>query len=438
MTIYLPEDPALFRRAFNDTCDRILSCKQNQAFYALFAELAAYLREHSLLKEYIKELEIASEKEKQAFNCIALDALEDNWRRLWKYHRHRLKHRKQLVRIKRMITTPAEISYSPLYNRALFSMWEFRYYSPFCRSITEAGKIYRETLSLPFGCVLSDHFSTQKEQVTVIKKVARDKLSKKHKFRNLYTLIFRPGLQVTSPAKHSAEHLPSALFSSKIQEIEQKYLIPGRNNDEKRMNMRIIAETSPSFCWERICLLEKCHTGSGSSLPPFKASPGRWNMIRHNAWRSATQRCDVEALLGARMSLAQKLSPKNNSCIDSFLICEYQIHRNDYEHYLSSLKNHIHTQLFKIESAQHVASNHPDLVLPGTQKENFVIDHAPKYWKKHPSAKRDEVFQDYCSKCPSSKKLSRYRWEQIVRDRKLDPRPKEAKKRGLSKKTLQN
>jgi hypothetical protein len=66
-----------------------------------------------------------------------------------------------------------------------------------------------------------------------------------------------------------------------------------------------------------------------------------------------------------------------------------------------------------------------------------VIDLASKYWKQHPSAKQDDVFDDYLIKCPI-KPLSRPRWEQIVRQRKLDPRPPEARKRGKGKKTLQN
>lgn len=138
------------------------------------------------------------------------------------------------------------------------------------------------------------------------------------------------------------------------------------------------------------------------------------------------------------MSFGQKLAPEPCSSIDSFLMCEHQIHRRDYEKHLQSLKNHIHAQLFKIENMKQKAEEDLRSDLPGTQKSSFVIDLASKHWKAHPLANKDEVFNDYCIKCPASRLLSRGRWDQIIRERKLDPRPKEAQKRGPGKKTLQN
>jgi hypothetical protein len=67
-----------------------------------------------------------------------------------------------------------------------------------------------------------------------------------------------------------------------------------------------------------------------------------------------------------------------------------------------------------------------------------VVGLASKYWKNYPFAKHDEVFQDYCIKCPTGKILSRPRWDQIIRARNLDPRPPKEKKRGPGKKTSQN
>lgn len=145
-TIYLPKDPVLFHTALDNTCNHILNNKENSAFYLLLVELIECLCEHPFLKEHIKELETESESKKQMFSKLALEALEDNWKRLWKFHRHSLLQRKKMVFIKRIITAPNEITYSPLYNRVLFSMWEFRHYSPFCKSMIAANDICRKIL----------------------------------------------------------------------------------------------------------------------------------------------------------------------------------------------------------------------------------------------------------------------------------------------------
>lgn len=77
--------------------------------------------------------------------------------------------------------------------------------------------------------------------------------------------------------------------------------------------------------------------------------------------------------------------------------------------------------------------------MPGTLPGNFVVRISKDYWKSHPLAKRDEVFDHYECNCPAQLLLGRERWEQLVRKHKLDPRSeKDKKKRGLGKKTCKN
>lgn len=439
MTIYLPYNVNLFRRAFDETCDRILRSEQDAIFYALFVQFVVILREHPLLKDCIAQLEVESAKRKKELNEASLEALEDRWKRLWKYHRKSLKHRKQLVDIKRIVTAPNVISYSPLYHRILFSMWEFCYFSPLFRFMNEAPVIARRAFSeIRFGCLHSKQYSSLKEMIFV-RKGALSTLTKRNGKDALYTKILKTvtGPKLSQYFKWPVERLPTALFSQKLEEIEQKFLFIGQNNDEKRLNMQIMAETSFVFCWDKIRFLEKCYTME-DNFPFQKPIKGKWVVIRKLAWQIALKRCEIEVLLGTKMAWGQKLSSEpSSSTVDAFLMCEHQIHRRDYEKYLRSLVNHVHALLFRVETMEQKVGTNPRHELPGTQKESFVIDLASKYWKAYPQAKYDDVFVDYSINCPATKLLSRPRWEQIIRKHKLDPRSKDAKKRGPGKKTSQ-
>ena len=138
------------------------------------------------------------------------------------------------------------------------------------------------------------------------------------------------------------------------------------------------------------------------------------------------------------MSFNQKQSPEYESHLDRFLSVEYQINRKNYEKYLGSLKNHIHAHLFKIENRKQEVAENPFLALPGTQKGAFVVDLAQKFWKETPLGKQGEAYEYYQAHCPFHKLLKRDRWDQIVRDRGLDPRPPKEKRRSCGKKARKN
>ncbi len=440
MTIYLPSDPNLFRQAFDAACDRILRSEQDIAFYALYVELASRLQEHPHFRDYLLGLEDESGNKRKEFSIAALEALEDSWMKLWKYHRHSLKHRKQLVSIKRMVTAPHETTFSPLYHRILFRLWEFRYFSPVCRFINETPNLFRAAQSeLNCTSIQFNHLHPSRERYFAKRKIILCKLSKKDKRRDLHKRIFAPAQNNIVPFKRSAECMPSAIFSSKTEAIEKKFFIPGQNDYEKRQNMHNMAETNPVFCWERIQFLQQCYNASGG-FPALRPSNGEWSLTREMAWKSAQERCAIEVLLGAKMAFKQKLSHEPCSSIDSFLICEHRIHRGDYEKYLRSLKSHVAIQLFRIQDAQ-TASQAPHApALPQLERlteaeqyrierENFIIDHAKKYRAEFPLASHNKMFIAYKKECPKRLVYAKTKWKEVIKKHKLDPRtPKEKKK----------
>ncbi|HEY4831533.1 MAG TPA: hypothetical protein VIH61_03130 [Waddliaceae bacterium] len=436
MTFFLPQDHSLFRKAFDETCDRILQSDQDEVFYALFVQLIANLREHSLLKTLIGQAETSSLENQKEFRRIALEVLEYNWKKLWQYHCRSYHHRKRLARIKRIVTSPTEISFSSLYHRATSNMWEFRFYSPFFRCLETASSIYRKAQSeLRFYMnPIKGKISPSKEGTVILQKIVPLKLTKRDKQRRLSLKIINSTNQEGPSQFIWPVEKISSLFSPLTKEIENKFELLGQNNDKKRRNMEIMVETNFSYCWDRLRFLEECYK-SPSNFVQFKRFPGKWTSISKLAWESAFERCEKEALVGAKMSLQQKLASKPNSSIDVFLGCEHQIERKDYEKYLSSLKNHIHAYLCTLEQEKQKIEAVSTLVPSGTQKAHFVIDLALKYWKSHPEAKHNDVFEYYQCNCPITHQLGKDRWAQIIREKKLDPRSKKEKRRGSGKKT---
>lgn len=443
MTIYLPEKIPLFRQAFDNVCDRILKSEQDETFYARLVQLIINIRTHPLLKNYILELEIENSKQKQEFNKAALAALEDSWKRLLKYHKHNLKHRQQLVLIKRIVTAPTDFQSTPLYNRVCFAMFEFRYNSPIFHLLREAPMLFRKAqLEMQIGPIRATLFSSSQKKTITTRKLTQIKLKERDKLKKLETKIIYPNTNKGSlHFRWSIEELLSALYSPKIIEVGQKFTLKGRNSDEKRRNMYILAEIAPTACWERLNFLNRCYTVKETSLAP-KHFKGHWKTIREQAWQSALERCEMQTLLFAKMALGQKHSHIDKNNIDIFLAPEHQIHRRDYERHLKSFQNHVHAYLLKIESEQHECAQNqptsdPHLALPGTQRKAFAIELARGYWKNNPRAKYDEVYGDYLIKCPK-RPLAQTSWERYIRDHKIDPRSKDEKKRSKGKKTLQN
>jgi len=435
MTIFLPQDPILFLKAFEETCDRILQSDQDEVFYALLVQLILQIRENSLFKAIVIEVEAELLKKQIEYSKISLDFHEYNWKKLWQYHRRSYQQRRELVRIKRIITYPREISSSPLHIRLGFAMREFRYYSPFFCFVQKAPVLFRKAQSdLELGVTLAQYFSSSGERKS--RKIMPLKLKRKDKLANMPKKIIA---KIQKPFKQnigSAEPI-SSLLSPLAHDLEHKFGIPGQNNDQKRRNMKIMAETDFRFCWERLQSLEQCYNVR-SKFPPLKSYPGKWNLIREKAWNTALERCEQEALQLAHMAFRQKLSPKSNDSMNVFLSSERQIYRGDYEIYLCSLKNHVHTYLYRFENLEMKIAGTSEYALPVTLKGNFVIHLASKFWKTFPLGKRDEAFEYYQCNCPIQLQLGRDRWDQIIRKNKLDPRPKKEQKRGSGKKTCKN
>lgn len=233
------------------------------------------------------------------------------------------------------------------------------------------------------------------------------------------------------------------LVSKKPMDLIVKASIQGDNVLEKRSTMRALADVNPLFCWIRMKFFLNCwNFNEIVSLP--QPSKGLWEEIGRTAWNAMWGACDKMVFHGVRMEFNNSLNNPDHQP-SPFVSAEHQIIRQDHEEYLAALMQHLWNHLLqleqvlaeqKIEGARE--EENPLFDLPGTQKEDFVVDLAPKFWKANPLGKRDAAYAYYCGHCPFSKILGRDRWDQIVRERKLDPRPKEARKRGPGKKTLQN
>ena len=449
MTIYLPDNIQGFRQAFNETYDRILISEHDETFFKLMIDLTAALKEHSLTKAYFSNFENEYLKWRQEYIAIASNILEYNWRKLWQYHRHRYDYRKKLVRIRRIVTEPNAMGFSPLYPRLIFNMSLFRASSPFFRCIVEARFLFRTAQSqINLWSFLGKQFCTAKDQVIKLMKITVVKLKKSEKKKDkLYLLsagikqketipykMLTPKKKDSTQLKRSIEPL-SLLYSPLVATLEQKFGIHGRNSDEKRRNILIRAETTPFFCMERFRFFEQCLNAS-NSLSPIRPIVKRKTEINQEMWVSAFERCEREALWYAKSTFLQQKT--SNQHMDAFVSYEFVICRRDFEKYLNALKNHIHAYLYQIDNPKNETQDSSPVILPGTQSANFVIDLAKRFWKSYPTAIYDEVYDDYLAKCPSNKLLSRTSWERIVRERKLDPRSREQKKRRKGKKTLQN
>jgi hypothetical protein len=342
MTIYLPENALDFREAFDETCKRILSCEPDSAFYTLILQLIANIQDHSLLKNCFVDLETESEKRQQDFDRSAIEAFEDAWKRLWKYHSYSFKQKKRLARIKGIVTNSKEIISSPLYERILFSLTEFRCNSPIFRLLSDARPIFHNAQSeIDLAVLRFNHRYPSIDKYFANRKIGLCKLSQNKKKGCKLHIYIHSKLDTRNPPhfKWSVEKLPSALFSPMLIKIEQMFAPKGRTEYEKRQNMHGKAETDFVFCWERFRFLKR-YSLIGGAFPTLKPFKGSWALIREAAWKSARERCELETILWGKMLPGQSLS------------LEYRIYRKDFEKYLSSLKNHVHAELFKISKVQ--------------------------------------------------------------------------------------
>lgn len=446
MAIVLPKNPVQFRQAFDEICNRIQTSDQDEIFFALFVQLIAHLREQPLLKEVIGSIQAGFKQKQAAFNTAALEVLEYHWKKLWQYHRKSYRHRRELARIKRVITSPCNIECSLLYHRLSFMMFEFRHRSPFFRCLREFPFIFRRAQSdRQTQITLTKHFSSAKGVIITQRELSPKRSNKKNKLlRVAFKQLRLIGSIISSPTNWSKNDSRgrniekiSCFFSPNASEVDQEAMIRGRNNDEKRRNMQIDAAANFASCWERLHLLEICYHAP-SIFPSPKCIQGKWISIRDIAWEKACKRCEYELFVHAKMAFRRNLSSRTDPGENAFLPIEYQIRRKDYEKFLNSLKHHVQAHLYKIENEGNTAEDQ-DLTLPGTLPEDFVVRTAKTRWKNHPFAKYDEVYDYYLCNCPSQHLLGRERWEQIVRKHKLDPRSKKEKvKRGPGKKTRKN
>src|SRR5262249_17365747 len=138
MTFFLPKDPQRFRQVFDETCNRIIQTEQDELFYYLFVQLITHLQSHDLIRDVVSNWDSLLVIKQNEYRKQVEDILEYHWLKLWQYHRKSYKLRKELVKIKRIISPPT-FSLPSLYDQVCFAMWQFRCcHSPFFRCIYDA------------------------------------------------------------------------------------------------------------------------------------------------------------------------------------------------------------------------------------------------------------------------------------------------------------
>lgn len=183
MTIVLPQNPSQFRQAFDEACDRIQKSAQDEVFFALLIQLIINLRGHSLFKEIIESAETILLQKQAGFKISALEVIEYHWHKLWLYHHRSYCHRKDLARIKRVITSPTTIENNSLYHRILLMMRDFHDRSPFFRCLKESLRIFCKAQSeREIWAVLAHHFSSSKDAIVIQRKFTTIRLNKKTNF----------------------------------------------------------------------------------------------------------------------------------------------------------------------------------------------------------------------------------------------------------------
>lgn len=443
MTIFLPQELSLFRQAFDATCERILLSKEDEVFYVLLIDLILKIREHTLLKKTIYQLEDESSKRQKQFSVAAFDAYQVHWKQLWKYHHHNYGQRKILARIKRIVTSSKISSPSSLHCRLKFAIKEFCLYSPFFQLLASTQRLFR-IAQYDMQCWIntSKYLISEREGLKTYRKIAFLTVSKQYTRKKLHRKIEQLAkLKDTQKFSWRTEIISTQCLSLSLIKIERNFQLPGENGDQKRRNMHIKAETDITYCWERLRFLEQCYSMPSAPLIS-RHYPGKWQLVKDIAWDTAWRQCEQEIILWAKRQIQKKLHPSYDplyssfDSMDTFFSCENQIHRKDFEMHLKAMQQHIHTQLLIIESSMQSKTEESfGCKLPGTLKSNFVIDLAVKYRKIYPFAKHAEAFEYYQCNCPPQLQLGWDRWYQIILEQKLDPRSLTEKVRGPGKKS---
>lgn len=125
MKTQLPNQPHLFEKALKTAIETTRTCEIGISFLAHFVGLIQALRHHPITKNWVKDLEKESQKRKQAFNVEAIEALETEWLFLWKKYPQQI-CRKELVRIKHLLTKNKDFSSQMPFDRICNAFLEFK------------------------------------------------------------------------------------------------------------------------------------------------------------------------------------------------------------------------------------------------------------------------------------------------------------------------
>jgi hypothetical protein len=407
MTIYLPDEPVLFQSSFDAVFDRLTNPKQKAVFYPLVTELMSCLLANGLFSPYLTDLQEKAERRIQEFSKAALEALDESFDLLARYHS--LSQKKILVRIRMMLTHPHSEYLSSCYHAVLFGLLKFSRKSPFCRRMRKSTALFQE-LELKLYSI-----SAKSSYRQPYKKFFAKKKDKEQYFCKKPFVIFPP--QKHSLLHRKTEWINADLLSRKVDEIHRKFSIPSH------LTIRTLAETNPVFCLQQLMLLQKSWLFNETiSLP--EAVKGRWQLKKEVAWQSALEISEKLSLSRLQERLKATMSCKEFSEKNELV-------QGQYTALLHSLKHHLDGQLIKIKNqkAKLLGSGEINLPQQRTPKEQAkieqeisVVSHWENYQQQHPFPVQLKVYRNYRKTCPSSLLLGKTKWLEVVTDRKLDQR----------------
>jgi hypothetical protein len=216
--------------------------------------------------------------------------------------------------------------------------------------------------------------------------------------------------------------------------IWNKHSIEGSTRLERHENIKRKAAKDPTFCWSRLNFFQSAVSFNGPPPSPQKKLKGRWQTIQKEAWSNSLEASRRVILSYAKMGLSNlnvEINP--NQFPISFLMLEHQLNRKLLQHFIKSFQSHVDAHLLRLKDQQACAKEKREGA-PHTV-ESYIVQHGSKYWSLHPNATYAEVFTDYYQCCPHGIRREDKRWEQIIRERKVDPRDPKKKKRGAGKRT---
>lgn len=432
--INLPDETQQFEEGLKHAITMVQSSCTGASFLSKYVELIKSLRSNSNTKDWIKNLEEEAQKRTRLFNSVALEVCKNEWLFLWKLN-PTYKCRRILLQVLRSISRGEYSSQSPI-TTACGAFTQLKIISPVMKKINNIRTIYEQLEQTFFrwengrrSQVLAEPSQPHKKIKATLRKNSR-------------MFGVAPKLYViadTNLLGRKISAFDSEMCSPKFNQFFYDYREQFYPPEIKKEFIQTSTELDPVYLWDRLCLLEKIWEYK-RPLIERKVLPQRFERDSATVWEKSIEGFIWWTFPTAKNSLISSFEEKTQQNVFRNLPIlpeEFYFSRGDCSRYLNQVyelvvKNQI---LVKKQSTEFLPQSRI-IDKPLSKKEQRtleVVDHAVKYWNDNPEAKHAEVYHDYRKTRRSGKAYAYETWVKIVRDRELDPRPREKKTRRKQK-----